>query len=182
MGVARSGISPCGVRYAYHVGCDSSSSRGPTTACDLGSVWVCMSVYICASGFPLVRVSLCVCLCISFWICGSRPDLHQGLLPATVWASLSCCRSVFPHTWGCRGLWSLCVYRVAELLCGGCISLCASGPQWQPCLLLCLGGALSQTGVGAHLAITLRVSEEGMAGVSPAGHGPGLASGAISQD
>lgn len=47
----------------------------------------------------------------------------------------------------------------------------------QPCLLLCLGGALLQTGVGSHLPVSIR-----LVGVSTAGHGSGLASGAISED
>lgn len=63
----------------------------------------------------------------------------------------------------------------------GVAFLCVGDLPQQPCLLLCLGGALSQIGVRSHLASTFRVGEEGMVGVSAAGHGPGLASGATSQ-
>lgn len=74
--------------------------------------------------------------------------------------------------------------------CGGteesgwccCISPCVGDPPQHPCPLLCLGGSLSLTGGGSHLAPTLGAGEEGTVGVSTAGHGRGLASRATSQD
>ena len=78
----------------------------------------------------------------------------------------------------------VCVQSVSVLLCmwGGVLHfLCAEGLT-RAALSAALWVGLCCSWVGSHLAPTLGVAEKRVVGVSVAGHGPVLASGATSQD